>query len=159
MMLDSAQACNYKTSGFVYIVREGPPAPPNEILFKVGGSEDVPERMKDLKTGNPRKLTVKKSYMVTDCKTAENVAQAAVEKKYRSDYGGGTEWFKVTDDNEHKQDFYNLIDTDLWKEEDLVVKSWDGLPQLPLAARKVQLARRQGDKSRRFLKFITSLLD
>ena len=114
MMLDSAQACDYKTSGFVYIVREGPPTPPNKIMFKVGGSEDVRERMKDRKTGNPRSLTVTKSYMVTDCKTAENVAHAAVQEKYPCPFGGGTEWFMVQDDNEHEQDFYNRINNDLW---------------------------------------------
>ena len=53
------------------------------------------ERLTNLQTGNPRKLTVIKSYLVTDCKSGENVAHAAVQEKYPCPFGGGTEWFMV----------------------------------------------------------------
>ena len=158
MMLDSAQACEFKKAGFVYIVQEGLPSPPNKIMYKIGGAENVPERLKNLKAGNPRTLTVKKSYLVTDCKMGENVAHAAVQEKYPCPYGGGTEWFMVPNNVQNEHDFYHLVDTKLNAKENLVVKTFNGVPQQQhVAARKVQLARRQGDKFRRFLKFITSL--
>ena len=162
MMLDSAQACKYKEAGYVYIIQEGLPTLHNKILYKVGGTkkEEFQERLTNLQTGNPRKLTVMKSYLVTDCKSGENVAHAAVQEKYPCPFGGGTEWFMVPNDAAHEQDFYVSIDTKLAAKEHLVAESYNGLPQQQhVAARKVQLARRQGDKSRRFIKFITSLLD
>ena len=53
MMLDSAQACEYKKSGFVYVYHSGRTAnPTNKILYKVGGSEDVLECLQQVTLGH-----------------------------------------------------------------------------------------------------------
>ena len=76
--------------------------------YKVGKTDDLKERIKNLQTGNPNELQYIKYYEVMDMDTAGKNAHAAVmqvcefdalrripRQVYKSDEKGGTEWFKV----------------------------------------------------------------
>lgn len=90
--------------GYVYVLREG-----NGTLYKIGRALDVNERVRNLQTGNPRKLNIKqKPYEVSDYTAAENAAHKAVEDDYKANLGGGTEWYEVKD--EERETFFGKIE-------------------------------------------------
>ena len=75
--------------------------------FKIGTTNNPDKRLQDLQTGNPRELKIwKEPLLVSQRLDAEKAAHAAVEK-YKVDQGGGTEWFKVPQDEQDK--FYDLF--------------------------------------------------
>ena len=64
---------------------------------KVGRTDNLQERVKELQTANPHKLECS-WYMKVDPSqknTAERAAHAAVSDQYRSDENGGKEWYRV----------------------------------------------------------------
>ena len=87
------------TKGYVYIIAEftkenGPPT----WLFKVGRTVDPAKRLGDLRTGNPRPIHYHDYFEVSDAAAAEKAAQTAVDV-YKSELGGGTEWYDVPKNN------------------------------------------------------------
>ena len=75
--------------------------------FKIGTAYDPEKRLRDLQTGNARQLKIwKECQLVSQRLDAETAAHAAVEK-YKVDQGGGTEWFKVPQDEQDK--FYDIF--------------------------------------------------
>ena len=109
MLVHYANARCKAVPGYVYIMQEKQPNGNDGILYKVGGvigpSKKVDTRRGNLQTGNPRELTVEKKYKVSNCKEAEGKVHDAFKpkvnnnynaaSKYKIDYGGGTEWYKV----------------------------------------------------------------
>ena len=65
--------------------------------YKVGRTDNLQERVKELQTANPHQLECIGWIHVDPSKknTAEEAAHAAVRDQYRSDENGGTEWFLV----------------------------------------------------------------
>ncbi|MCG8621957.1 MAG: GIY-YIG nuclease family protein [Proteobacteria bacterium] len=75
--------------------------------FKIGTAKDSDKRLKDLQTGNPCELKIwKEPQWVSKRLNAEKAAHAAL-KEYKVDQGGGTEWFKVPQDEQ--DNFYDLF--------------------------------------------------
>ena len=73
--------------------------------FKVGMTKDPDKRLRDLQTGNVRQLKYCKKEVLKRL-NAEKAAHEAL-KKYKVDLGGGTEWFKVPQNERDK--FYRLF--------------------------------------------------
>ena len=97
MMFDAVQAegCNQNgVTGNVYILKER-----NEDYFKIGATTDLIKRLSNLQTGNPRELEYVRIYLTDDCLRAEQLAKGSVTPTYRTNLGGGTEWFHVGADN------------------------------------------------------------
>ena len=42
--------------GYLYLIKEVAPEPKGEVYYKIGGSANPDARLKELQTGNPRKL-------------------------------------------------------------------------------------------------------
>ena len=75
--------------------------------FKIGTAYDPEKRLKDLQTGNPRELKIwKEPQWVSQRLDAERAAHTALEE-YKVNLRGGTEWFKVPQDEQDK--FYDLF--------------------------------------------------
>ena len=91
--------------GLVYVLKEA-----GSNFYKVGlTSGNVNDRIKQLQTGNPRKISAVFSQMVTDVGQAEKAAKDAVKKYHAQEtYGGGTEWYEVAS-NEYSS-FLNTIE-------------------------------------------------
>lgn len=77
--------------------------------FKVGRTDDLQERVKELQTANPHQLQCGWYIKVDPSQknTAEKAAHAAAYVKYRSGENGGTEWYYVP--FQVIQDFLQLI--------------------------------------------------
>ena len=89
--LHAESVAKAQRTGFVYILREdvGP-------YHKVGITNDVDRRVRDLQTGNPRKLHVVYKKEVNDVSKAETAAkEAAKDFKVSASMQGGTEWYNV----------------------------------------------------------------
>ena len=65
--------------------------------YKVGRTDNLQERVKELQTANPHQLECSWYIKVDPSQknTAEKAAHAAVRDQYRSDENGGTEWYRV----------------------------------------------------------------
>jgi hypothetical protein len=65
--------------------------------YKVGRTDNLQERIKDLQTGNPHQLDYVWAIQVnpSQIKIAENAAHAAVRDQYPSYQNGGKEWYLV----------------------------------------------------------------
>lgn len=82
---------NLDEPGLIYIIQEA-----TSQNFKVGVSNNesnLTQRLQNLQSGNWRKLTIKKTYIVSNMKLAENDAHRTL-KKVRIREGGGKEWFR-----------------------------------------------------------------
>ena len=82
-------------SGLLYVLKQA-----GSNFYKIGfTSRSVADRIKQLQTGNPQRITKKFSQKVTDVGQAEKDAKDAVKKYNILDmYQGGTEWYKVPQD-------------------------------------------------------------
>ena len=92
--------------GYLYIVQMG-----DILYFKYGITVDPKNRLKNLQTGNPRKL-VMKYRAVAKMLPAENDFKVRIEKNYALPGGvnGGQEWFKIKkDDEQHVVDCFNRV--------------------------------------------------
>ena len=94
-------AIDPQARGFVYIIAEA-----GTTLFKVGRSNDPITRLRNLQSGNPRRLSIRAQFDVIDDAAAEASAHRAIAA-YRANLGGGTEWFDVGNYNT----LYNLVQT------------------------------------------------
>lgn len=77
--------------GLIYIIQEA-----SSNYFKVGVSMNgitLGQRLKNLQSGNWRKLTVKETYEVSKMNLAENDAHQTLKDKQVCE-GGGQEWFQ-----------------------------------------------------------------
>ena len=72
--------------GFVYFITEV-----GTNNFKVGRSVDPEDRLRDLQTGNSKKLKMT-TKRVSNMVACENLLLEKMEEKFEST-GGGTEWF------------------------------------------------------------------
>ncbi|MCG8622803.1 MAG: hypothetical protein MJE68_12510 [Proteobacteria bacterium] len=78
-------------------------------LYKVGGVEaSGTEVESDLQSGNFRQLIIREWYGVDNCYDAERDVLAAKEG-YSVDFGGGTEWHRVTNYDKFKDAIENAI--------------------------------------------------
>jgi hypothetical protein len=77
---------------FVYILQSG-----EENLYKIGIANDVDERLRDLKTGNPRRFFVFGLIDTVDRESA-NAVESFLHKMFQSKRvpGGGREFFALT---------------------------------------------------------------
>lgn len=92
--------------GYVYCVAEYEGGKESGY-FKIGTANDTEKRLRDLQTGNPRQLkTWKEPQLVSQRLDAERAAHTALEE-YKANQGGGTEWFKVPQNEQEK--FYDLF--------------------------------------------------
>lgn len=104
LMLESAQAGNdcrsYGVQGYVYVIRmTGRHS--NGYWYKVGASLDPKQRLRNLQTGNPYRLTLLGTFHVSDCKRAEEGIKNDPNLTLgRGD--GGTEWYKITSPTEEE---------------------------------------------------------
>lgn len=76
--------------GLIYIIQEA-----SSNNFKVGVSNNennLAQRVRNLQSGNWRKLTLKKKYQVSNMKLAENDAHHTL-RDVQIREGGGQEWF------------------------------------------------------------------
>ncbi|XP_038639296.1 uncharacterized protein LOC119956285 isoform X2 [Scyliorhinus canicula] len=87
---------DYNVSPFqvkrVYLLREE-----GSDYYKVGHFKDYEIRISDLQTGNPRKLICLCSTIMNDKGDEKKVLEAL--KQYKGNLDGGTEWFKIPDDD------------------------------------------------------------
>lgn len=83
------------------IVEDNINAPKGPLNYKVGKSKDPVDRLRDLQTGNPRKLQFIYEIPVDNMTAKEGAAKQAL-KGYKCALGGGTEWF--TADSTQKAD-------------------------------------------------------
>lgn len=77
--------------GLIYIIQEA-----SSNNFKVGVSNNennLAQRIRNLQSGNWRKLTLKKKYQVSNMKLAENDAHHTL-RDVQIREGGGQEWFR-----------------------------------------------------------------
>ena len=104
-MADFSKAAHYLMStggaqdgperGHVYIIAEKTRKNEYTGFYKIGKTkQDLSERLRNLQTGNPRKLEYLEFVEVVDINAAESRAHAAATKRrFKSDEGGGTEWY------------------------------------------------------------------
>ena len=79
----------------VYLILEGNNDPDGPLFYKVGKTDNSKTRLRDLQTGNPRKLEYVLKFTVKDMTAAENRAKEALKTCYKCKLGGGTEWYEV----------------------------------------------------------------
>ena len=84
-------------NGYVYLIEEGNPYP-DASYFKIGFSVNPNERLRNLQTGNPRKLTLVYFQRVRDHVACEGRLKNAL-RNYESTLGGGTEWYTASINN------------------------------------------------------------
>ena len=91
--------------GLVYVLRQE-----GSNFYKVGlTSGDVTDRIKQLQTGNPNKISEVFSQKVKDVGQAEKAAKDAVNKYHaHPKYQGGMEWYEVP--SEESSDFIDTIE-------------------------------------------------
>lgn len=78
--------------GHVYIIAEKDGRNKYTGYYKIGKTKQDPsERLRELQTGNPRKLEYFRHVEVSDIDAAERAAHTAVTRKRYE--GGGTEWY------------------------------------------------------------------
>ena len=109
MMLKNAQAKCSNVPGYIYIMQERTTGADAGTLYKVGGVEaSGTEVESDLQSGNFRQLIIREWYGVDNCYDAERDVLAAKEG-YSVDFGGGTEWHRVTNYDKFKDAIENAI--------------------------------------------------
>lgn len=87
-----------RSSEFIYIIAEKTEKRTGNNngytgYYKVGRTDNVARRVEELQTGNPNQLECIKYYQVSNASEAERAAHAAVNRDYRSNEKGGTEWY------------------------------------------------------------------
>ncbi|NER97429.1 MAG: GIY-YIG nuclease family protein [Symploca sp. SIO1B1] len=88
---------NNKRPGWVYVLEEIDPISGSPTgFYKVGRTEQerVEDRVRNYQTGNPRRLEVFYREVVPEPDEAEKSLHEDL-KKYRVDFGGGEEWFRL----------------------------------------------------------------
>ena len=109
MTLKNAQAKCSGVPGYIYIMQERTTGADAGTLYKVGGMEaSGTEVESDLQTGNFRQLIIREWYSVDNYHDAERDVLAAI-KGYSVDFGGGTEWHRVTNYDKFKDAIENAI--------------------------------------------------
>ena len=109
LILKNAQAKCSNVPGYIYIMQERTTGADTGTLYKVGGVEaSVIEVENDLQSGNFRQLIIREWYGVDNCRDAERDVLAAI-KGYSVDFGGGTEWHRVTNYDKFKDAIENAI--------------------------------------------------
>lgn len=101
-----------KKSGHVYVIEEERIGKGDCHFYKFGQSGNPHRRMRQLQTGNPRKLSIfVESDRLEDCVAAEQYLKITF-KEYRCprEMNGGTEWFMV----EHDEN--STFQQKVWKE-------------------------------------------
>ena len=94
--------------GYIYVLREEENGEPTG-LYKVGSSGNPDERRGKLQTGNYRHLKLTKTTnQVDNMVVAEAAVHHALKAYHKQLPGGGTEWYRVTLDQEGK--FYDDLD-------------------------------------------------
>ena len=88
--------------GCVYAIKEVDSDVTGFINYKVGRTENLDERLKKLKTANPRELVrALPEVKVKNMRVAEKTVHNALNS-YRCPQKGGTEWYKVPLDQEDR---------------------------------------------------------
>ena len=86
------------STGYIYVIGEDDGTGQYGIYFKVGRTEDIHARIRELQTGNPQQLYCRAYAVVSDTVAAERAAHDAVEG-YKAPMAGGTEWYQVDQAN------------------------------------------------------------
>ena len=96
---------NFHGPGYLYIVRMG-----DTLCFKYGITVDPKNRLKNLQTGNPKRL-VMKYRAVARMLPAENDFKERIEKNNAlGGVNGSQEWFKIRgDDEQNVMDCFNRV--------------------------------------------------
>ena len=85
--------------GYVYLIEEDNPGA-GATNFKIGRSVNPRTRLSNLQTGNPRRLTMISCVPVGDYVACEQHLKNALNQRYRSTLGGGTEWYTAHGNDE-----------------------------------------------------------
>lgn len=111
-MLKNVQAKCGNVPGYIYIIEERTTGADAGTLYKAGGVEgnstEVDKHVSDLQTGNSRHLIIRERYSIDNCHDAERDVFAAI-KDYSVDFGGGTEWYNVTNYDKFKDAIKSAI--------------------------------------------------
>ena len=83
--------------GHVYIIAEKDKLDKYTGYYKIGKTkQDLSERLRELQTGNPRKLEYFIHAEVSNIDAAERAAHAAAtRRRFKVNEGGGTEWYSA----------------------------------------------------------------